>query len=119
MHELGLVQAIVAATVRRAAGRQVSAVRVRVSGHPVDSQVIDFGFRVAAAGTVAETARLEVVTEPPTVRCRDCGDRAHASSALALVACQACGGIDVEVAEDGGVVVESIWFTGTAARESV
>ncbi len=36
MHELGLCEAIVAATVRRAAGRRVTAVRVRIGGVDVD-----------------------------------------------------------------------------------
>jgi hydrogenase nickel incorporation protein HypA/HybF len=111
VHEIGLCEEIVAATVREAAGREVSAVRVTVHGHPVDHEVVDMGFRLAAAGTVAEGAHLDVLTQPPVVQCRSCGNRAPAASALAMVACPACGGVDVDADDSEGLVVEWIRFT--------
>ncbi|SDR20428.1 hydrogenase maturation nickel metallochaperone HypA [Thermostaphylospora chromogena] len=110
MHELGLCDAIVDATVRRAGGRKVGSVRVRVGGHPVDPAVIDMGFRMAAAGTVAEDARVEVINEPLGVRCRSCGGRTAAQDAVDLLACRHCGGLDVEASRQESVVVESITF---------
>lgn len=109
MHELGLCQGILEAALRRADGRAVRAVRVRVGGHPVDPAVIDQGFRLAALGTVAEQARLELVQEPSLARCRDCGATAPADG-LALASCRACGGVDVEVIGDETAVLESITF---------
>jgi hydrogenase nickel incorporation protein HypA/HybF len=110
VHEIGLCEEIVAATVREAAGRDVRAVRVTVRGHPVDREVVDLGFRLAAAGTVAEGADLDVLTEPPVVQCRTCGNRAAAASALAMVACPACGGVDVDAEDSEGLVVDWIRF---------
>ena len=115
MHETGLCDAILAATLRRANGRPVSSVRVRVGGHPVDPGVINQGFQVAAAGTVAAGASVELVVEPLVVRCRDCGGAAPARDATALVACPACGGVDVQVGgPEGGdghdAVLEAITF---------
>jgi hydrogenase nickel incorporation protein HypA/HybF len=112
MHEMGVCDAIVDAAVRRARGRPVTGVRVRLSGHPVDPGVIDQGFRLAAAGTAVEGARVELVVRPPAVRCRDCGSRTEASDARSLVACRRCGGVDVESAGGDEVVLESITFAG-------
>ncbi|WP_106403720.1 hydrogenase/urease maturation nickel metallochaperone HypA [Actinocorallia populi] len=108
MHEMGLCDAIAEAVLKRAGGRRVRGVRVRISGHPVDPEVIDQGYRLAAAGTPAADALLEVVQEPGTVRCRACGGGAPADDAVHLVACPRCGGLDVEVAAGSGAVLESI-----------
>ncbi|MFG1697647.1 hydrogenase/urease maturation nickel metallochaperone HypA [Nonomuraea sp. NPDC049309] len=118
MHETGMCDEIVQALLRRAEGRRVAAARVRVSfaGHRADPEVVEQGFRVAAAGTPAEDARIELITEPPAVSCGGCGARTPATDALALVACPRCGGVDVELAADTGVVVESITYQQDASE---
>lgn len=109
MHELGLCEDILRAVLRRAEGRRVRAARVRIGGHPVDPDVIETNVQVAAAGTPAEGLRVEVVSVPSTMRCRDCGASADAADAFALVACRHCGGIDVAYeTEEHEVVLESI-----------
>jgi len=110
MHELGLCDAIVRAVLERADGRRVSGVKVRISGHPVDPGVIDMGFQLAAAGTPAEGARVELVQEPASVRCRACGAENPADAVPNLVVCPSCGGLDVETSEamGHGAVLESI-----------
>ncbi len=108
MHEVGLCEAIVEAALRRAGSREVSAVRVRVGGHPVDEAVIQQGFQLAAMGTVAEHATLDLVREPMLSRCHGCGAESPALDAPHLAACPACGGVDVDVIGDEDVVLESI-----------
>jgi hydrogenase nickel incorporation protein HypA/HybF len=108
VHESGLCEALVEATLRRAHGRRVSAVRVRIGGHPVDPAVIDQGFQVAALGTVAEGATVDVVVDPMLVRCNDCQATSPVTDATALVACPRCGGVDVEVDGHEDAVLESI-----------
>jgi len=108
MHELGLCEAIVEATLRRARGREVTAVRVRVGGHPVDDAVIEQGFRLAAMGTVAENADLDLVCEPVMLRCRMCGAASPVLDGANLAACPSCGGIDVEVTGEENAVLESV-----------
>jgi hydrogenase nickel incorporation protein HypA/HybF len=109
MHELGLCEDILRAVLRRAGGRRVRAARVRIGGHPVDPDVIETNVQVAAAGTPAEGLRVEVVSVPSTLRCRDCGAAAPAGDAFALTACRACGGIDVAYeSEEHEVLLESI-----------
>ncbi len=116
MHELGLCEAIVAAVLKRADGRRVSGARVRISGHPVDPGVIDQGFRMAAAGTPAADALVEVVHEPASVRCRGCGESSTAAAVPNLVVCPRCGGLDIEVAAGHEAVLESITVDESAVK---
>lgn len=108
MHEMGLCDALVDAVLRRAGERRVRGVRVRIGGHPVDPEVIDQGFRLAAAGTVAADAWVEVVVEPMVVRCNGCGRETAAGDTRSLAACARCGGVDVEAGGRDDVVLESI-----------
>ncbi|MFV2173939.1 hydrogenase maturation nickel metallochaperone HypA [Actinomadura sp. LOL_016] len=105
---MGMCDAIVDAARRRAKGRPVSGVKVRVGGHPVDPEVIDQGFRLAAEGTEIEGARIDLVMEPLSVHCGDCGGTTPVGSAAALAACPVCGGVDVRTAGRDDVVLESI-----------
>jgi Zn finger protein HypA/HybF involved in hydrogenase expression len=62
MHELPIAEAILDVVERRANGRQVLAVRVQVGADlAVHGDPLSFGFEVAAAGSVAEGATLELV----------------------------------------------------------
>src|SRR4051812_30334213 len=115
MHELGLCEEILGATLRRAGGRRVARVRVRVGGHPVDAGVIDQGFRMAAAGTAAADADIDVVVEPPG-RCRACGHLAPATDPMALLACPRCQSLDVEATGEDWAVLESITFHDGSPR---
>jgi len=109
MHELGLCEDILRAVLNRAAGRPVVAARVRIGGHPVDPEVINQNVQVAAMGTAAEGIRIEVISRPTVLRCRDCGATADAGDALALVACRHCGGVDIAADDDQHeVLLESI-----------
>ncbi|MEV5826570.1 hydrogenase maturation nickel metallochaperone HypA [Spirillospora sp. NPDC052242] len=111
---MGMCDAIVDAARRRARGRPVSGVRVRVGGHPVDPDVIDQGFRLAAEGTEIEGARIDLVMEPLSVHCRDCGGTTPVGSAAQLAACPVCGGVDVETRGRDDVVLESITVAADA-----
>lgn len=109
MHELGLCEDILRAVLRRADGRRVRAVKVRVGGHPVDPDVIETNVQVAAMGSPAEGVHVEVVSVPSTLRCQSCGHVADTSDAMATVACRACGGVDIAYdSEEHEVVLESI-----------
>ncbi|TDC62889.1 hydrogenase maturation nickel metallochaperone HypA [Actinomadura sp. GC306] len=103
-----MCEGIVEAALRRADGRPVRGIRVRVGGHPVDPAVVEQGVRLAAAGTVAEDAALDLVLEPLSVHCDRCGARTPVNSATALAACPACGSVDVRSTGREDVVLESI-----------
>jgi hydrogenase nickel incorporation protein HypA/HybF len=99
VHELGLCEGILEAVERRAAGRRVTRVRVRIGArHRVVEPALDQAFALVSAGTVADGAAVDLVVVPARVRCLDCGQEAETTDHLA--ACPACGGLDLEV--DGG-----------------
>jgi hydrogenase nickel incorporation protein HypA/HybF len=107
MHELGLCEGIVGAVERRAAGRRVTGVKVRVGAlHRVVEPALDQAFSLAAAGTVAEGAEVEMVVVPVQLHCRMCGHQAASEDPLGI--CSKCGGTDLDM--DGGyeLVLESI-----------
>jgi hydrogenase nickel incorporation protein HypA/HybF len=116
MHETGLSEEIVAAAVRRAAGRQVTGLRVRIGGHPVDPEVVRQGITLAATGTVAADLAVDLVLEPMTVACRDCGRSGPVEDHLAMVACPRCGGVDIDVTGRDEVVLESITVAPSPVR---
>jgi hydrogenase nickel incorporation protein HypA/HybF len=118
VHELGLCEAIVAATVRRAAGRRVTGVRVRIGGHAVDPDVMAQGIQLAAAGTVAENVAVDLVLEPMRFSCRDCGRVGPIEDHLGMVACSRCGGIDIDVTGTDDVRLESITVDAGAPGET-
>jgi hydrogenase nickel incorporation protein HypA/HybF len=117
MHETGLCEAVVDAALRRAAGRRVTRIRVRIGGHLVDPAVITQGIQVAAAGTDADGTGVELVLDPMVVRCGGCGRVGDVRDHVDLVACPACGGVDVEVTGSDEVVLESVTLVEDRAVE--
>jgi hydrogenase nickel incorporation protein HypA/HybF len=107
VHELGLCEGVLEAVERRAAGRRVTRVRVRVGArHRVVPSAFDQSFALVAQGTVADGATVDLVVVPVTVRCLDCGNEAEATDALP--ACPACGGLDLESEGGEELILESI-----------
>jgi hydrogenase nickel incorporation protein HypA/HybF len=107
VHELGFGEAILDAVERRAAGRRVTRVRVRVGAlHRVVEPALDQAFSLVSSGTVADGAAVDLVTVPVLVTCRDCGHQAEADDALAV--CSACGGLDLEFEGGDELILEAI-----------
>jgi hydrogenase nickel incorporation protein HypA/HybF len=107
VHELGLCEGVLAAVERRAAGRRVTRIRVRVGAqHRVVPSAFDQSFALVAQGTVADGAAVDLVTVPVRVRCLDCGHEGEATDALA--ACPACGGLDLETEGGDELILEAI-----------
>ncbi|HSZ43068.1 MAG TPA: hydrogenase/urease maturation nickel metallochaperone HypA [Trebonia sp.] len=109
MHEFGLCEGVLDAVRKRAAGRQVAAIRIRCGvRHAVDEASMAHAFSVVAEGTEAAGAIVDVVTVPAAITCRDCG--ATGESTDRLSACQACGSVNVEL--DGGdeLTLESLSY---------
>lgn len=93
MHELSVCQALIAEVAAVAASehaREVIEVHVRVgplSG--IESPLLESAFPVAAAGTVARDATLQISEAPVRVACAECGMESAAS--VANLACGSCG----------------------------
>jgi hydrogenase nickel incorporation protein HypA/HybF len=95
MHEMAITQSVVDAVCEHAAGRRVHSVRVQVGALcAVVADSMQFCFGLAAEGTSAEGARLDVDLAPGSARCRTCGSEFGLSDLILLCP---CGSADVEV----------------------
>ncbi|KWX04814.1 hydrogenase expression/synthesis, HypA [Carbonactinospora thermoautotrophica] len=107
MHEVGLCEAILDAVERRAAGRPVRAVKVRVGAlHRVVDSAMDSAFAMVATGTVAEHARIDLVVIPVRCRCPECGAQTEAEEMVAV--CPRCGATGMELLSGDELLLESI-----------
>ena len=90
MHELGLCESFLDAVERRAAGRQVLGVRLRIGAlHHVVEPALEQAFALVSQGTIAEGAAVELVTVPAQAICPTCGRRVKVTDAVP--ACPICG----------------------------
>jgi len=94
MHEMALAQSVVDLVLDQASGGafvRVRTVRLSIGAlAQVDPRSLEFGFDVAARGTVAEGAELVIERPPGSAWCTDC------NKAVAVAAhgesCPGCGG---------------------------
>jgi hydrogenase nickel incorporation protein HypA/HybF len=99
MHELAVCQALIEQVERVArdnAARRILSITVSVgplSG--IEARLLQHAYPLAAAGTVAEEAKLVVVTVPVRVRCRTC--RAETEVASNRLLCGSCNDWQVDV----------------------
>lgn len=94
---------------QRAAGRRVTGVRLRIGArHAVVPEAFDQAFALAAEGSAAHGAALDLVVAPVMIACRSCGHRSESGGTLPV--CDRCGGADVEVSGGDELVLESLQF---------
>lgn len=93
MHELAICQALMKQVLQIAEekkARRVVSVKLQIgplSG--VEPELLRQAYPIAAAGTLAETSRLEMETCPIRVRCLDCGELGEAAANRLI--CSHCG----------------------------
>ena len=105
MHEMSYCEGVLEAVHRRAGGRQVAAVGVRIGAvHRVVAAAFEQSFQMAAAGGPAEGATTEVVVVPVRGHCMDC--RHDFETPDPSPACPQCGSLDVAVEGGDEVVLE-------------
>lgn len=118
MHEIGLCEGLVDLIHSQAAGRPVASARVRVGArHAVVEEAFGQAFTMAAAGTSAQDAVIDLIIVPATIECVACGGRSESMDTLA--ACPACGSGDVNVSGGDELVLESVWFGGEGTAADV
>jgi hydrogenase nickel incorporation protein HypA/HybF len=109
MHEFGMCDGIVEAVQRRAAGRPVTRVRVRVGTlHRVVEAAFQQAFAHAAEGTEAEHAAVELVVIPVSATCLACGVVVEADEIVAV--CASCGSTDLDLTAGEELILESIEY---------
>jgi len=95
MHELALIQSIVAAVAERVQPARVDLVRLEIGQLAgVSEQALRFCFDVCTRGTILEGAALEVLGIAGRARCRRCGSEMAMESFLDMCA---CGSTELEV----------------------
>lgn len=105
MHEMSYCEGVLQAVERRAAGRPVARVGVRIGVlHRVVADAFQQSFEMASSGGVAQGAETELVVVPVQATCRSCG--ADFTSDDPSPACQQCGSLDVAVQGGDEVVLE-------------
>ena len=118
MHEFGLCDGIVEAVQRRAAGRPVARVRVRVGTlHRVVEAAFQHAFAHAAEGTEAEHAEVELVVIPVSATCLACGVVVEGNEIIAV--CPKCGATDLDLTAGEELILESIEYEAGSSGPNV
>ena len=110
MHELSLIASVFEVLEEKA--REHGAVRVTavvlkigvMAG--VVPELLESAFEIYKKGTIAASARLEIVPVPIRLRCPDCGGEAACEDAD--FSCAACGSRRIEIVEGRDLIVERI-----------
>jgi hydrogenase nickel incorporation protein HypA/HybF len=117
MHEWGFCEGIVEAVRRRAAGRRVKRIRVRIGVlHRLEQDALQQAFSLAASGSEAEDAVLDLVSIRPRWRCRVCGEESESAEITSV--CASCGGLEIEVSGGDEMILESIEYATAVKSES-
>ena len=99
MHELSLCEGVVQVVVEQAHVQRYSRVETvwlevgTLAG--VEVEALRFGFEVVTRGTLAEGARLEIISLPGRAWCLSCGEAVILEQRG--VPCPQCGGYQLEV----------------------
>ena len=111
MHELSIVQSVVATVSEAMAGRErerIVSVRLRVgmlSG--VVEGALQFGYELATEGTLLAGSRLEVATLPVVIYCKPC-DQLVELNGIQSFRCPHCGTPSGDVRQGRELDIESV-----------
>ena len=119
MHELSICASIADIVTRRAAGRPVGVINVRVGQlRQIVPDTLVYCWGLLCEETSLAGSRIIVETVPARIRCRSCERTADVGD-LPVFACAGCGGIDVEVVAGEEFLITSLELAdaekGTAA----
>jgi len=113
MHELSLCQALISQVEQLAAEHAATTVETiwlkvgPLSGAEIP--LLEHAYPLAAAGSVAEHARLVIEPMPVLVRCQDCGTTSEA--AVNRLLCAACGAYRTELVSGDEMLLERLEFS--------
>ena len=111
MHETMVAQSILSAVVAEAAKLDAKPVSAKISCgqlNPINDEVLNFAFEVAARGTLCEQMKLEVIHIPLTATCKRCGKKFDFD--IYSPGCADCGSEDFKIAPDAPLLLEEIEF---------
>ncbi len=107
MHEFGLCEGIVEAVLKRAGDREVTGVRIRAGVmQRLVPEALEMAFRSVSAGTLAESAAVELEVVSVTISCRTCQAVGEVTDPYAC--CPACGSDDVDTSGGDELTLVSV-----------
>ena len=110
MHELSIVEGILEAVLPEVSKYNVSRVtEIRLKSGELSGivpQCIDEYFRIAAAGTIAEGARIRIEKLPVVISCPDCGY--SGTIRIGKYSCPRCSGIGFKITSGREYYVDSV-----------
>lgn len=110
MHELSICNALILEVERIAYERSAGSVsRIVLKIGPlagIESPLLLRAFPVAAAGTVAEHAKIVIETAEVTVRCTECGSESKVAANRLL--CAACGDFRTRLVSGDEMILQSV-----------
>ena len=117
MHEMGLAEGVLEAVLESAQGKRIRRVRVQIGGCLlVVPDSFQFSFELAAAGTDAEGALVELHEVTPRIRCRRC--YRETETRMSPFLCQHCGSTDIEIVAGEDLRLEEMELAdGTLLRD--
>lgn len=116
MHEMSYSEGVLEAVERRAAGRPVARIGVRIGAiHRVVAAAFEQSFQIAAVGGPAEGATTDLVVLPVHGHCMDCRLDFHATDPAP--ACPRCGSLEVAVEGGDEVVLEWLQYVDTTTAD--
>ena len=108
MHELSICSSIADIARRRADGRAVSVINVRVGQlRQIVPDTLVYCWGLLCEDTALAGSRIIVETVPARIRCRSCERTADVGD-LPVFACAGCGGIDVEIVAGEEFLITSL-----------
>jgi hydrogenase nickel incorporation protein HypA/HybF len=114
MHELSVCQALVDQVLALARQHQAARVdRILLRLGPlsgIEAALLESAYPLAAAGTVAEGAEIEIEPSPVRVRCRTCGQEGEAQPNRLV--CAACGDYHTELVSGDELLLARVELSG-------
>ena len=108
MHELSICGSIADIVSRRAGGRPVRVINVRVGQlRQVVPDTLAYCWDLVCAETPLEGSRLAVESVPARLRCRDCETEAEVGD-LPVFICASCGATSTEVVAGEELLITSV-----------
>jgi hydrogenase nickel incorporation protein HypA/HybF len=97
MHELSICGSIADIVTRRANGRPVDTIRIRVGQlRQIVPDTLVYCWSVVSADTQLDGSQLDIESVPARIKCRGC-DSVHEVGDYPLLLCATCDSADVEV----------------------
>ena len=108
MHELSICSSIADIARRRADGRTITVINVRVGQlRQIVPDTLIYCWSLISEETALAGSRIVVESVPARIRCRSCQHTADVGD-LPVFACAACGGIDVEIVAGEEFLITSL-----------